>query len=359
MALIPNSVKEITVDWLNSVLPADMQGIQDMQWEDLGEGVGILGEVSRLHLTYREGASGPKTIIAKCQSPAPENIFLCQAMGFYFREVNFYQKLTDTLPVKVPRCYYSDIANDGIPFVLLIQEISDISILDQIKGADVDSTKRVFSELAKLHAYYWESEKLYALDWLPPMNNDMYKGSSVLAAEKLPAFKQNWGDIVNSDVLDAVETFIPNYGSFLDWAVSQGNQTFTHTDCRCENYLFGQSSEITIIDFQLATRFWGVWDISNWLSASLTVEARREHEEDLVAHYHNQLLANGVTNYSMEQCWNDLKACLMMQTFSQVIVSDLDGSNERGNELLAQFITRTFSAAEDHDLPSFMKSLGF
>ena len=77
-----------------------------------------------------------------------------------------------------------------------------------------------------------------------------------LAAEKLPAFKQNWGDIVNSDVLDAVERFIPNYGSFLDWAVSQGNQTFTHTDCRCENYLFGQSSEITIIDFQLATRFW-------------------------------------------------------------------------------------------------------
>ena len=76
MAFIPNSVKEITVDWLNSVLPADMQGIQDMQWEDLGEGVGILGEVSRLHLTYREGANGPKTIIAKCQSPAPENIFL-------------------------------------------------------------------------------------------------------------------------------------------------------------------------------------------------------------------------------------------------------------------------------------------
>ena len=133
MTFIPNSVKEITVDWLNSVLPAEMQGIQDMQWEDLGEGVGILGEVSRLHLTYREGASGPKTIIAKCQSPAPENIFLCQAMGFYFREVNFYQKLTDTLPVKVPRCYYSDIANDGIPFVLLIQEISDISILDQSK----------------------------------------------------------------------------------------------------------------------------------------------------------------------------------------------------------------------------------
>ena len=37
MTFIPNSVKEITVDWLNSVLPAEMQGIQDMQWEDLGE----------------------------------------------------------------------------------------------------------------------------------------------------------------------------------------------------------------------------------------------------------------------------------------------------------------------------------
>ena len=65
MTLIPKSVSEITVDWLNSVLPTEMQGLQDMKWEDLGEGVGILGEVSRLHLTYRDGASGPKTIIAK------------------------------------------------------------------------------------------------------------------------------------------------------------------------------------------------------------------------------------------------------------------------------------------------------
>ena len=359
MALIPNSVQEITVDWLNSVLPDGMNGVSDMHWEDLGEGVGILGEVSRLHLTYDESSDGPKTIIAKCQSPAPENIFLCQVMGFYFREVNFYQKLTDTLPVKVPACYYSDISDDGIPFVLLIEEISDITILDQINGADVDSTKKVFSELAKLHAYYWESEKLYALDWLPPMNNDMYKGSSALAEEKLPSFKENWGEIVDSDVLNAVEKFIPNYGSFLDWAVSQGNQTFTHTDCRCENYLFGPESEITMIDFQLATRFWGVWDISNWLSASLTVEMRRSHENELVDHYYKELVNNGVENYSLDQCWSDLKACLMMQTFSQVIVSDLDGSNERGNELLGQFIIRTFTAAQDHELPSFIESLDF
>ena len=74
-------------------------------------------------------------------------------MGFYFREVNFNQKLTDTLPVKVPVCYYSDISDDGIPFVLLIEELSDSTILDQINGADVDSTKKVCSELAKLHAY--------------------------------------------------------------------------------------------------------------------------------------------------------------------------------------------------------------
>ena len=46
-------------------------------------------------------------------------------------------------------------------------------------------------------------------------------------------------------------------------------------------------------------------------------------------------------------------------TFNSSGYFDLDGSNDRGNELLAQFITRTFSAAEDHDLPSFMKSLGF
>ncbi|HJM29055.1 MAG: DUF1679 domain-containing protein [Acidimicrobiales bacterium] len=357
--MIPSTVNEISLDWLNQVLPEEFGEITNFTWIDLGEGVGILGEVSRLSLTYAQGQSGPKTIVAKCQSQASENILLCQTMGYYFREVNFYSQDKEAFPVRVPKCYFSEIAIEGVPFSILIEEILDTTVMDQITGADIDKTAAVFSMLAKLHAHYWETEELYSLDWLPPMNNDMYKRSKNLAADLFENFRTDWAPIVDTRTLEVVENFIPRYPDFLDWAAAQGNQTFTHNDARCENYLFSPDGSVTMIDFQYCTRFWGAWDISNWLSASLKVEDRRKHGEELVAHYHNELIANGVNDYTIDNCWFDLKASLMVQTYNQVIDSDLDYSNDRGKRLLEKCITRTFSAAADYELTSFIEGIDF
>ena len=357
--MLPSTVGEISTDWLNDVLPNEFGEIAEFDWTDLGEGVGILGEVSRLVLTYRNGEKGPKTLVAKCQSPAEENISLCQTMGYYFREVNFYKHGRESFPVEIPKCYFSEISESGIPFTILIEEIPDVTVMDQVTGAEIDKTASVFSMLAKLHAHYWETDDLYELDWLPPMNNEMYKTSQILASNLFDSFKTNWASTLDPETLEAVEQFIPRYPKFLDWCVSQGNQTFTHNDARSENYLFSADGSLTMIDFQYCTRFWGAWDISNWLSASLSIEDRQKHGEELVNHYHEQLVGNGVNNYTVDQCWRDLKASLIVQTYNQVIDSDLDYSNERGKQLLEKCITRTFSAAADYEIASFIKGIDF
>ncbi|MEC8974354.1 MAG: oxidoreductase family protein [Actinomycetota bacterium] len=356
---LPSTVSEISTDWLNKVLPDEFGEITDFFWVDLGEGVGILGEVSRLHLTYAQGETGPETLVAKCQSPAEENISLCQTMGYYFREVNFYKHNWEDFPVQTPRNYFSEINESGTPFTILIEEIPDTTVMDQTTGADVERTASVFSILAKLHAHFWETDKLYALDWLPPMNNAMYKTSQTLAENLIDNFKNNWASKVDQDTLEAVEQFIPRYPEFLDWAVDRGNQTFTHNDARCENYLFSPDGSITMIDFQYCTRFWGAWDISNWLSASLSIQDRQNNGQELVNHYHKELVAYGVQNYSIDQCWNDLKASLVVQTYNQIIDSDLDYSNERGKQLLEKCVLRTFSAASDYEIASFIEEVEF
>src|SRR5688572_22589485 len=98
MGTIPAQIADITTSWLNQVLPSDVGEVESFTATRFGEGVGILGELARLSLTYRDGpSSGPATIVAKCQSPAPENQFLGQVMGFYLREVNFYREVADRL----------------------------------------------------------------------------------------------------------------------------------------------------------------------------------------------------------------------------------------------------------------------
>jgi hypothetical protein len=356
---IPGTVADITVDWLNQVLPDDIGTVASIRWEDLGEGVGILGEVSRLHLTYADDHDGPASIIAKCPSPSPENVFLCQAMGFYDREISFYREAASSMPVPTPRCLHADMAEGSVPFVLLLEEIPDVSVLDQIAGAGPDETAAVFSLLARVHAHFWGGDALDSHPWLPPMNNDMYKGSAALAAARIDGFRDRWDGVLDSATIDAVEGFIPRYAGFLDWAIDQGALTMAHTDSRCENYLFTADGAVTMIDFQFVTRFWGAWDVANWLGASMTVDDRRAHERMLVEHYHAELVANGVLGYPLDRCWRDIRASLLVQAFSQVVVSDLDGANERGASLLEEMVTRTFAAAGDYDIAGLVDTTEF
>lgn len=347
MLPIPASVREVTLPWLREALDGHFPRVGSFTWHDLGEGVGILGEVSRLSLSFEDGSTG--TVICKCASPFPENVFLAQTMGFYQREVNFYRQTAESVDVRTPHCFHGAISDDGARFVLLIEDIAGATMIDQLSGATVGQTEAVFDLLATLHASLWESDRLYGLGWLPPMNNPLYKGARELAAARLPRFLEQWSGRLPDRTLGAVGALIPRYPEFLDWAVSQGAMTMAHTDCRAENYLWPADGGLVMIDFQFLTRFWGAWDIANWLGASLTTEDRRAHQDALVARYHARLVELGVTGYSLDRCWRDIRGSLLVQCFSGVVVNDLDGANERGRQLLEIIYTRNFLTAEDND----------
>jgi hypothetical protein len=361
--MIPAATTDITVEWLNERLAerSDVGTVAAIEREPMGMGVGILGEIARLHLTYADGESGPATMIAKCQSAYPENIGLCQMMGFYTREVSFYQQLADTIDIRVPTPYVADMEPGGAPFVLVMEEVGGAGMIDQIVGASLDEAKLVLDAVATLHARFWDNEDLYALEWLPPMNNDMYKGAQVLGEANWPAFNENWGPKLPAKTLAAVEAFTPLYPAALDYLYELGTPTFAHTDCRAENYLFGGTAGegvTTMLDFQLSTRHMGTFDLANFLGMSVTIENRRAWEDELIEHYHSTLLAKGVPDsYTLEQCRLEYRYCLMQQAWAQLAIANVDPGNDRGRELLDAFVTRAFQAAEDNNAAELLDQL--
>jgi hypothetical protein len=352
MTFIPAQVADITVDWLNDVLaPAGIGTISDFATERFGEGVGILGELARLTLTYADGASGPTSIVAKCQSPAAENQFLATAMGFYEREVSFYSQVAASLPIRVPMPYHAAAGDGGVPFILLIEDICGARCPDQIAGITADEAGRIIDMVATLHAAYWG--RADQLSWLPPMDNPMYRAAEPLAQMRLPGFVARYGDRLDPTILAATERACNNYAAMLDFVARDGATTFTHTDCRAENYLFGGSAgddAITMVDFQLCTRHFGPWDVANLLGGSMDPQVRRKHEAALIERYHAALVAHGVTGYTLEQCWRQFRLSLLQMCAASVIVSDLEGGNERGTELLEQLFLRPIIAATDHNV---------
>lgn len=351
--MIPLQTSEITAPWLNEVLAGKpgVGTVASVRIEPMGEGVGILGELSRLHLSYADGQSGPATLVAKCQSKFPENVFISSLMGFYTREVNFYNQLSSKTDFRVPFCYHAEAAEGGAPFVLLIEEITGARMIDQITGATLDDCNKIADVGAALHARFWESPDLYALDWLPPWNNDGYKAAQGLGQAKIAAFEETWSSRVPADAMAWMHPFTDRYPEILDWWVAQGNVTLAHTDFRADNFLFGGSAgadAVTLVDFQLMTRHVGVWDIANFMGASVTVENRRAWEQSVLDRYHANLVAAGVTGYTRERCQRDYRYCTLQQAWSQIPISGVDPGNDRGRVLLDAMITRSFQSASDN-----------
>ena len=354
MGSIPEQIADITTDWLNEVLAGGPVGrIESFTAERLGEGVGILGELARITPTYAPGETGPATMIAKCQSPAAENQFLGRVMGFYLREVNFYREVAGNLDFRTPTPYFVDAGEDGLPFILLIEEISGAYCPNQIEGISPEEAKRILDTVAVLHARYWDSPELETMAWIPPMNNPLYKGGKEMALARFPGFKARFGDRVEPAMMDSIERLCHEYPNLLDHLAQLDHLTFTHTDCRCENYLFGGSAGddvITMIDFQLCTKHIGPFDVATLLAGSMLPEVRRANEPALIAGYHARLEELGVQGYTLERCWLDYRRGLLQMAVASVIVSDLQGGNDRGAELLENLFLRPVIAATDHNV---------
>jgi aminoglycoside/choline kinase family phosphotransferase len=355
MSTIPVSASDIDAAWLDEVL--DVGGITGVRTENLGAGLGLLGEVTRLHLQYAPGASGPATLIAKTQSPSPESAFVAQIMGFYDREVSFYRELSGRLEVRTPQCHHADIAADGTPFVLLLEEITGARSIDQIVGASRADTEALLDQAVVLHARFWDSAELWALDWLPPINTPLFLAAADLAAEKLPRYLEYWDGKAPRESLDFVRDLTPHYPALLDWWVDQGHPTFAHMDFRADNFLFGGSAGpdvVTVLDWQLSVRGVGVWDVANLLAGSLTIDDRRAWEGDLVRRYHAGLLAAGVQGYEWDRCWRDYRCAIGQQAWSTCPMGDLDPGNDRGQVLLDTITPRYLVAAADHGVTDML-----
>lgn len=354
---IPTQIADIDVAWLNQVLGDEFGTIESASTERFGEGVGILGELARFTLTYASGETGPKTLIAKCASPSDENQSLAVAMGFYIREVNFYNAVADGVDVRVPTPYHAQASETGVPFVLVMEDIVGATTPDQLAGLTVEQITTIISTIARLHIQFWGTPELGDLEWLPPMNNDLYKGAQPMATALFPSFAEHYGDKIPSDFMERIGVSCERYTELLDYTTTIGTTTFAHTDCRAENYLFGGSDgddAVTVIDFQLSTRHIGMYDITNLLSGSMDPELRRAHEVEIIRGYVNQIVAAGI-DFSFEQAMHQYRVCLLQQMAAQVISSSLEGGNERGAALLEQLHLRPVMAAIDNDAGSILE----
>ena len=345
---IPTSLSSITAAWIAEHLNVDTAEIIAIKLEPMGAGVGMMSAMSRIFLEWSDPDGKPDSLVIKLASDNETNRAVSQQFNLYFKEVSYYRDLAPLTSARSPKIYAADIDSDQ-NFFLLMEDVSDYRMGDQVEGATLEETMVCVTELAKLHASFWD--KIDDTAWLPNMSNSENARNMALGAEAgWPQLMGFFGDFVPDSILRRKDDYL-NSISLLQEGLDQAPRTLVHGDFRMDNMLFGQNPEhapLLIVDFQGPLKGNGIQDFAYLLSHSTRTEVRREHEKAILQHYIDTLKEQGITDYSFDKAWEDYRlGVLYCWTVAVVIAGTMDPSNDRGFAWMSKMVERNGLAIDD------------
>ena len=134
---------------------------------------------------------------------------------------------------------------------------------------------------------------------------------------------------------------------------SKPPMTIVHGDYRLDNLFFGTNG-VAVIDWQVAHRGRGVFDVAYFLSGCLEPAARRAEEMRLL-HLWYELATDGGHGYAFEDALRDYRrAVLYCHVYTVIAIGSLDPANERGMRVFQGWLRRRNAAIEELEAYALM-----
>jgi len=321
MTSFPISTDQISIQWLSKVLNCE---VSNFHIEPLGEGIGIIGLVTRLTL---EGQNCPKTLIAKFQSPSADNRAIAHLFKMYEREYQFYSQVLEQVPVRAPLCYHASFDPETKAFILLLEDLLGYRLGDQVKGCTVTECEQVVNAMVDLHSSTWQPDHLNEINY---HNTDFQiQGMIDGFTAGWPVVTENFSHLVSRETALKGSGLSENIKPLLE-QIMDGPVCIAHGDMRLDNLFFGQD-HVALVDFQALCKSAPEHDLAYFLSQSPSQAIL--DDRDWVAYYHRQLAGKGIS-YDLQLCRDRFQRCtLYFLCYAVIICSALDMANERGRLL--------------------------
>ena len=359
---IPARGDTITADWMRRALIAggasDAAAIEEVIVEDVGAGVGLLGEIVRCRLVCRDtAASVPATVIVKLPSHESKSRRMSRLQALYKREYDYYLHVAPHAPIRSPRLLYGKYEDRGDRFVLVLEDLGHMQASDQLGGATAAQARRAVRAIARLHVHYWDKVGPPPLssfyDTASPGRRSMVQG--IYLAFLVPTL-DHFGNLFSGEMRRLAEAYGPRVADHIaDLAAAP--QTFGHGDYRLDNMFFdaGDEDDVAVVDWQVSGQFNGLYDIAYFLGSSVSVGVRREIERDLLAEYADIVCGMGATGFTFDDCWRLYRQNMLGRLLVTIFVcGGLDLTNERARTLAETGLRRTLAAIEDLDAGEFL-----
>ncbi|MYF12317.1 MAG: DUF1679 domain-containing protein [Gammaproteobacteria bacterium] len=351
--------EQITPAWLSDTLAAAgiKATVTDVEIEPII--AGYYGSSSRLTPRYgQDGDSLPRSLFLKMATEHESARERAAEYGMYRYEVGFYRDLADWVNIATPRCYAAEISNDNSAFVLLLEDAAPFVQVDQLQGLNLAQARLAMRELAGLHAPTWQGRGMESCHWAKfdeATANAFAQGMMQLK----PAFVERFGAELsdeNTEILDRLTLSAPDYWRY---SLECKNQVAAHWDFRGDNMLFGQcNGELAMVTIDWTGLLSGGGrDLGHFLGTSLQSATRKAHELELLTHYHETLLAQGVTDFSLRECMDDYRINLLYPVYVVVSVTPSINVDARGQKLFMSMFNRACEAIKETDALELIESL--
>lgn len=338
-------ITDLDERWLADSLDVTSDQISDVRHKPLGT-----GQVADTYRVNFDVDSEPRSLVLKLTPESEVSAAAGVDDRSYVREVTFYQTLAPTLAINVPQCLRAEVDDEGREFALLLEDLAPCRPGDQLIGCTVDEAAAVLSEAAKLHAPRWGDASLASLAWLPPSPDRPPAVVQAMSAA-FDAFGKRYRDMLDDEVLGLGRRFFDRLPEFFA-ALKDSPWTIQHGDFRPDNLVFeagGGARPIVVVDWQTVQRGPGVNDVSYFLGGCLPTAERRTAEGDLLRHYHDELRARGVRDYSFDDCWKDYARYAFQGIFVGVLAAMVVKRTDRGDRMFTDMVDKAAHHALDLD----------
>lgn len=346
-ALTVVSATTITSQWLTAALNSQNIDARIDSFDIEQVGTGQLGETRRFHLNYAGTPpnDAPQTVVGKFTSDNDVSATTGREMGFYRSEVMFYRELAHRTKIYTPKVYVAEIDAQG-DFVLLLEDMAPAKAGDHMSGISVDDTRLAIKEAAKLHASFWNDDALVQQPWLyiPEGAQGFY--TTELMESSWQHFEKTYAHKMDPEVIKVCDRYIRHHAAWN--APRNTNRCFSHNDFRADNMLFG-GDRVAVVDWQTSNYLGAGMDIAYLLGSAFDRKTRRDHEHELLQLYHEELVSEGVSDYSHAQLMDDYRHYSFGVVAVAIAATVIVKRTERGDQLFMRMVEGGAYQALDND----------
>ncbi|HVR91804.1 MAG TPA: phosphotransferase [Novosphingobium sp.] len=320
--------------------------ITSLRWEPIG--TGQVGDSVRYHVEYDRSDAGPATIAGKFPAADPTSRSTAAAFSLYRKEVGFYRELHPSLEIRVPRPLAAELAENGVDFILLFEDLGPARGGNQLAGCTIEDARVAIVQAAELHAPSWGNAALTGLGWLhsgPEVTSQI----KALYPQAQASFRERYDGLLAPELMQTCADLAA--ASDLWFGRETKVPCLVHGDFRLDNMLFdikGGAEPIAVLDWQTIQTGSGLTDIGYFLGCGIGSSLRRAHEDELLALYIEEMGRRGVA-LTRTGIWDLYRIGALHGLSTAVFSAAFVERTVRGDENFLSMARGAAQLALDHD----------